>query len=148
DYGRRRRRRPAPGRLPAVREIRMNRGDVVVVPFPFQDKPGEKIRPAVVVQSDAENRRLANRVARVAARRLVCLGQRSANRRRGRSDPRLHHACSPYGQLAWGATRRYQTGFAHDVAPSWPAAKEASRWKRFLTPFSVPRARVPIGKSK
>jgi mRNA-degrading endonuclease toxin of MazEF toxin-antitoxin module len=34
----------------------MNRGDVVVVPFPFQDKPGEKIRPAVVVQSDAEIR--------------------------------------------------------------------------------------------
>ena len=40
----------------------MNRGDVVIVPFPFQDKPGEKIRPAVVVQSDAENRRLANTV--------------------------------------------------------------------------------------
>lgn len=32
----------------------MKRGDVVVVPFPFQDRPGEKIRPAVVVQSDAE----------------------------------------------------------------------------------------------
>jgi mRNA-degrading endonuclease toxin of MazEF toxin-antitoxin module len=38
----------------------MKRGDVVLVPFPFQDKPGEKIRPAVVVQGDAENRRLAN----------------------------------------------------------------------------------------
>ena len=25
----------------------MNRGDVVIVPFPFQDNPGEKIRPAV-----------------------------------------------------------------------------------------------------
>jgi mRNA-degrading endonuclease toxin of MazEF toxin-antitoxin module len=35
----------------------MNRGGVVVVPFPFQDKPGEKIRPPVVVQSDLENRR-------------------------------------------------------------------------------------------
>lgn len=32
----------------------MNRGDIVIVPFPFQDKPGEKVRPAVVVQSDAE----------------------------------------------------------------------------------------------
>jgi len=40
----------------------MKRGDVVVVPFPFQDKLGEKIRPAVVVQSDAENSRLANTV--------------------------------------------------------------------------------------
>src|SRR5437868_6238906 len=40
----------------------MTRGDVVIVPFPFQDKPGEKIRPAVVVQSDAENQRLANTI--------------------------------------------------------------------------------------
>lgn len=40
----------------------MNRGDVVLVPFPFQDRPGEKIRPAVVVQSDAENRRLGNTI--------------------------------------------------------------------------------------
>ncbi len=40
----------------------MKRGDVVIVPFPFQDRPGQKIRPAVVVQSDAENRRLANTV--------------------------------------------------------------------------------------
>jgi len=31
----------------------MNRGDVVVVPFPFQDQPGEKIRPAVIVQCDS-----------------------------------------------------------------------------------------------
>ncbi len=40
----------------------MNRGDVVLVPFPYQDKPGQKVRPAVVVQSDAENRRFANTV--------------------------------------------------------------------------------------
>ncbi len=40
----------------------MKRGDVVLVPFPFQDKPGEKIRPAVVVQSDAETSRLINTV--------------------------------------------------------------------------------------
>lgn len=40
----------------------MRRGDVVLVPIPFQDKPGEKVRPAIVVQSDAENTRLANTV--------------------------------------------------------------------------------------
>ena len=40
----------------------MKRGDVVLVPFPFQDKPGEKIRPAVVVQNDADNARLLNTV--------------------------------------------------------------------------------------
>lgn len=40
----------------------MKRGDVVVAPFPYQDKPGYKVRPALVVQCDAENRRLANTI--------------------------------------------------------------------------------------
>jgi mRNA interferase MazF len=40
----------------------MRRGDIVIVPFPFQDRPGEKLCPAVVVQSDAENQRLANTI--------------------------------------------------------------------------------------
>jgi len=40
----------------------MNRGDVVLVPFSFQDRLGEKLRPAVVVQCDGENRRLVNTV--------------------------------------------------------------------------------------
>lgn len=40
----------------------MKRGDIILVPFPFQDKLGEKIRPAVVVQSDAETARLINTV--------------------------------------------------------------------------------------
>lgn len=40
----------------------MKRGDVVIVPFLFQDKSGEKIRPAVVVQSDSESQRLANTI--------------------------------------------------------------------------------------
>ena len=40
----------------------MKRGDVVIVPFPYNDRPGEKIRPAVVVQSDSENQRLGNTI--------------------------------------------------------------------------------------
>ena len=40
----------------------MTRGDVVIVPFPFQDRTGEKTRPCVIVQSDHENRRLANTI--------------------------------------------------------------------------------------
>jgi mRNA interferase MazF len=40
----------------------MKRGDVVVVPFPFQDRLGEKIRPAVIVQNDVDNARLANTI--------------------------------------------------------------------------------------
>jgi len=38
----------------------MNRGDVVVSPFPFQDKLGEKARPAVVVQESSRNRKSWN----------------------------------------------------------------------------------------
>ncbi len=53
----------------------MNRGDVVIVPFPFQDKPGEKLRPAVVVQSDAENRRLANTILAMIAGNVDDAGQ-------------------------------------------------------------------------
>jgi mRNA interferase MazF len=40
----------------------MKRGDVVIVDFPFQDIPGSKVRPALVVQNDAENQRLSNTI--------------------------------------------------------------------------------------
>lgn len=40
----------------------MKRGDVVVADFPFQDMPGSKIRPALVVQNDADNRSLENTI--------------------------------------------------------------------------------------
>jgi mRNA-degrading endonuclease toxin of MazEF toxin-antitoxin module len=53
----------------------MNRGDVVLVPFPFQDRPGEKIRPAVVVQSDAGNARLANTILAMITGNLKDAGQ-------------------------------------------------------------------------
>jgi mRNA-degrading endonuclease toxin of MazEF toxin-antitoxin module len=53
----------------------MNRGDVVIVPFPYQDHPGEKGRPVVVVQCDAENQRLANTVLAMITGNLQDLGQ-------------------------------------------------------------------------
>jgi mRNA interferase MazF len=53
----------------------MKRGDVVVVPFPYQDKAGEKIRPAVVVQSDVENHRLANTILAMITGNLSDAGQ-------------------------------------------------------------------------
>ena len=53
----------------------MKRGDVVVVPFPFQDRPGEKIRPAVIVQADAENGRLANTILAMITGNLADAGQ-------------------------------------------------------------------------
>lgn len=40
----------------------MNRGDVVIADFPFQDISGSKLRPAVVVQNDADNLTLANTI--------------------------------------------------------------------------------------
>ncbi len=40
----------------------MIRGDVVIADFPFQDMPGSKIRPALVVQNDADNQALANTI--------------------------------------------------------------------------------------
>ena len=56
----------------------MKRGDFVVAPFPFQDKLGEKIRPAVVVQCDAENRRLANTILAMITGNLDDAGQPTA----------------------------------------------------------------------
>jgi len=53
----------------------MKRGDVVLVPFPFQDKLGEKIRPAVVVQNDSDNVRLANTVLVMITGNLQDAGQ-------------------------------------------------------------------------
>ena len=53
----------------------MKRGDVVIVPIPFQDKLGEKIRPAVVVQCDAENRRLGNTIVAMVSGNLKDLGR-------------------------------------------------------------------------
>ncbi len=38
----------------------MKRGDIVLADFPFQDLPGSKVRPAVVVQNDPDNQALAN----------------------------------------------------------------------------------------
>jgi mRNA interferase MazF len=40
----------------------MKRGDVVAADFPFQDGPGSKVRPALVVQNDADNQLLENTI--------------------------------------------------------------------------------------
>ena len=36
--------------------MKVQRGDVVLVDYPFSDRSGSKVRPAVVVQNDAYNR--------------------------------------------------------------------------------------------
>ena len=40
----------------------MNRGDVVYVDWPFSDRTGSKVRPAVVVQADFLNTRISDTV--------------------------------------------------------------------------------------
>src|SRR5690606_9323270 len=44
----------------ADRIMPLARGDVVLVQFPYSSGTGAKLRPAVVVQSDDNNRRLSN----------------------------------------------------------------------------------------
>jgi mRNA interferase MazF len=40
----------------------MNRGDVVILDHPYSDGSGSKVRPALVVQNDRDNRRLTNTI--------------------------------------------------------------------------------------
>jgi mRNA interferase MazF len=40
----------------------IRRGDVVLVPHPFSSGAGAKLRPALVVQNDSNNSRLANTI--------------------------------------------------------------------------------------
>jgi mRNA interferase MazF len=36
----------------------VSRGDIVLVDYPFSDRTGSKVRPALMVQSDVLNRRI------------------------------------------------------------------------------------------
>ena len=38
--------------------MKVSRGDVVLVDYPFSDRKGSKVRPALIVQSDALNYRI------------------------------------------------------------------------------------------
>jgi mRNA interferase MazF len=40
----------------------VSRGDIVLVDFPFASGGGSKVRPALVVQNDTDNRRLSNAI--------------------------------------------------------------------------------------
>jgi mRNA interferase MazF len=42
--------------------MRFHRGDVVLVDYPFSDRTGSKIRPALIVQTDALNGRIADTI--------------------------------------------------------------------------------------
>jgi mRNA interferase MazF len=55
----------------------MKRGDIVLANFPFQDVPGSKVRPAVVVQNDADNAALPNTILVMITGNLADLGRSS-----------------------------------------------------------------------
>jgi mRNA interferase MazF len=42
--------------------MNVQRGDVVLVDYPYSDRTGSKVRPCLVVQSDHNNRRLADTI--------------------------------------------------------------------------------------
>lgn len=46
----------------------VSRGDVVLVDYPFSDRTGSKVRPALVVQSDALNQRIADTILAATSR--------------------------------------------------------------------------------
>lgn len=48
----------------------MKRGDVVIVDFPFSDGTGRKVRPALIVQSDAKNQALDDTIIALITSRL------------------------------------------------------------------------------
>ena len=42
--------------------MKVQRGDIVLVDFPYSDQTGRKVRPALVVQADVWNQRLADTI--------------------------------------------------------------------------------------
>jgi mRNA interferase MazF len=42
--------------------MNVSRGDIVLVDYPFSDRTGSKVRPALVVQADEMNRRITDSI--------------------------------------------------------------------------------------
>jgi mRNA-degrading endonuclease toxin of MazEF toxin-antitoxin module len=53
----------------------MTRGDVVIANFPFQDVPGAKVRPALVVQNNSDNAALPNTILAMITGNLADAGR-------------------------------------------------------------------------
>jgi mRNA interferase MazF len=46
----------------------VSRGDIVLVDYPFSDRTGSKVRPALVVQADALNQRITDTILAAVSR--------------------------------------------------------------------------------
>jgi mRNA interferase MazF len=55
------------------------RGDVVILDFPFSDASGSKVRPALVVQSDANNVRLRSTIVALITKNIQRAAQEPAH---------------------------------------------------------------------
>lgn len=55
--------------------MHVDRSDVVMVDFPFGEGSGSKLRPAVVVQSDADNRRLGPVIVAMITKKTALVGR-------------------------------------------------------------------------
>lgn len=72
--------------------MKVSRGDVVLLDFPFADATGRKVRPAIVVQNDALSRRLTSTI--------VVLVTRTTRRARSEATQFLIEQNSPAGLAA------------------------------------------------
>jgi len=52
-----------------------DRGDVILVDFPFGEGTGSKLRPAVVVQCNADNRRLGTVIVAMISKQTALVGR-------------------------------------------------------------------------
>lgn len=48
----------------------MNRGDIVILDYPYSDARGSKVRPALIVQADDKNRALSDTIIALITSRL------------------------------------------------------------------------------
>ncbi len=55
--------------------MRADRGDVVMVDFPFGEGSGSKLRPAVVIQCDADNQRLGTIIVAMITKQTALVGR-------------------------------------------------------------------------
>ncbi len=55
--------------------MQADRGDVVMVDFPFGEGSGSKLRPAVVIQCDADNRRLGTLIVAMITKKTALVGR-------------------------------------------------------------------------
>lgn len=70
--------------------MKVQRGDIVLVDFPYSDQTGGKIRPALVVQSDMWNQRIDDTILAVITS--------SSRRRVGTSTQHFIHISTVEGQ--------------------------------------------------